>query len=65
MGDDQTSTGERPPAPPRDAVARSLGGAYWSVDGHRWQRLRPNLPAELADLLAPPIVVGAVPVAAG
>ncbi|RKN42136.1 hypothetical protein [Micromonospora endolithica] len=32
--------------------------AYWSVDDSRWPTLRPDLPAEMADLLAPPIVVG-------
>ncbi|MEK8109611.1 hypothetical protein NKG94_44275 [Micromonospora sp. M12] len=34
------------------------GAAYWSVDDSRWPTLRPDLPAHLVDLLAPPIVVG-------
>jgi hypothetical protein len=34
------------------------GAAYWSVHDAGWPALRPNLPAELIDLLAPPIVVG-------
>ncbi|MGC4807047.1 hypothetical protein [Micromonospora sp. DT233] len=42
-------------APPQPATA---GVAYWSVADAGWPAVRPNLPAELADLLAPPIVVG-------
>ncbi|MEV4630061.1 hypothetical protein AB0J90_27740 [Micromonospora sp. NPDC049523] len=45
--------------PTPEVVARNLGGAYWSVD-RRW----PALPEHLADLVAPPIVVGAAPVPA-
>ncbi|WP_329103525.1 hypothetical protein OG792_27030 [Micromonospora sp. NBC_01699] len=45
-------------------VARNLGGAYWSVDDCRWPALHPGLPEHLADLVAPPIVVGAAPVPA-
>ncbi|MEU8298024.1 hypothetical protein AB0C04_12145 [Micromonospora sp. NPDC048909] len=37
--------------------------AYWSVDDSRWPALRPDLPADVADLLAPPIVVGVARVA--
>ncbi|MFC3500885.1 hypothetical protein ACFOOK_07910 [Micromonospora krabiensis] len=37
--------------------------AYWSVDDSRWPTLRPDLPSDVADLLAPPIVVGVARVA--
>ncbi|MFI6762390.1 hypothetical protein ACIBF5_24970 [Micromonospora sp. NPDC050417] len=53
---------EQPRALPAEVVARNLGGAYWSVDGCRWPALHPGLPEHLADLVAPPIVVGAAPV---
>ena len=46
-----------------DEVADSIGGAYWSVDEGRWETLAPALPDDCADLLAPPIVVGAAPCA--
>ncbi|GAB2960059.1 hypothetical protein GCM10027280_56070 [Micromonospora polyrhachis] len=49
----------------RDTVPEeNLGGGYWSVDPARWATFRPGFPEELADLLAPPIVVGVVPVPA-
>ncbi|MEU4677038.1 hypothetical protein [Micromonospora sp. NPDC023737] len=38
--------------------------AYWSVDDSRWPAVRPDLPTDVADLLAPPIVVGVARVAA-
>ncbi|TYB96522.1 hypothetical protein FXF53_21735 [Micromonospora sp. WP24] len=38
--------------------------AYWSVDDSRWPAVRPDLPKDVADLLAPPIVVGVARVAA-
>ncbi|SIR69280.1 hypothetical protein [Micromonospora avicenniae] len=38
--------------------------AYWSVDDSRWPAIRPDLPRDVADLLAPPIVVGVARVAA-
>ncbi|TDC36914.1 hypothetical protein E1211_11945 [Micromonospora sp. 15K316] len=38
--------------------------AYWSVDDSRWPAVRPDLPRDVADLLAPPIVVGVARVAA-
>lgn len=44
--------------PPGDAVARNMGGTYWSVDDCRWDSIRPTLPDDLTNLLAPPIVVG-------
>ncbi|GIF51108.1 hypothetical protein DFJ67_0295 [Asanoa ferruginea] len=37
------------------------GAAYWSVDEGRWETLVPALPDYCADLLAPPILVGAAP----
>jgi hypothetical protein len=56
---------EQQPAPTTpEAVSRNLGGAYWSVDDCRWPALHPGLPEHLADLVAPPIVVGAAPVPA-
>ncbi|MEH1167426.1 hypothetical protein V6V47_18770, partial [Micromonospora sp. CPCC 205539] len=39
-------------------VIETPGAAYWSVDDSRWPTVRPDLPADLVDLLAPPIVVG-------
>ncbi|WP_433114929.1 hypothetical protein [Micromonospora sp. CA-246542] len=48
-GDDQLT---------RQGVIETPGAAYWSVDGSRWPTVRPDLPADVADLLAPPIVVG-------
>ncbi|HEU4423691.1 MAG TPA: hypothetical protein VFR67_14265 [Pilimelia sp.] len=51
-------------AVPREAVADSAGASYWSVYDCRWVGVGPAVPDELADLLAPPIIVGAAPVAA-
>ncbi|RLP98103.1 hypothetical protein, partial [Micromonospora sp. CV4] len=48
-GDDQLT---------RQGVIETPGAAYWSVDDSRWPVVRPDLPAHLVDLLAPPIVVG-------
>ncbi|MGI5523384.1 hypothetical protein ACQEUX_20995 [Micromonospora sp. CA-259024] len=48
-GDDQLT---------RQGVIETPGAAYWSVDDSRWPAVRPDLPAHLVDLLAPPIVVG-------
>ncbi|MGW1449196.1 hypothetical protein ACWCO3_13025 [Micromonospora sp. NPDC002411] len=48
-GDDQLT---------RPGVIDNSGPAYWSVDDSRWPAVRPDLPAHLVDLLAPPIVVG-------
>ncbi|MGK5440770.1 hypothetical protein ACSNN7_02915 [Micromonospora sp. URMC 105] len=31
---------------------------YWSVDDCHWPTVSPQLPVEMVDLLAPPIVVG-------
>ena len=51
-------SGTEQPVHPDD-VAASTGGAYWSVEEARWVRVAPSLPPELADLLAPPVVIGA------
>ncbi|MFF0471293.1 hypothetical protein ACFYPX_28125 [Micromonospora zamorensis] len=48
-GDDQLT---------RQGVIDTPGAAYWSVDDSRWPAVRPDLPAHVVDLLAPPIVVG-------
>lgn len=45
----------------RDAIAASLGGAYWTVDGGGWSDPRPSFSEGIADLLAPSVVVGAAP----
>ncbi|MBQ1013557.1 hypothetical protein KBX53_21935 [Micromonospora sp. M51] len=42
----------------RQGVIEPPGADYWSVDDSRWPTVRPDLPAHLVDLLAPPIVVG-------
>lgn len=48
-GDDQLT---------RQGVIETPGTDYWSVDDSRWPTVRPDLPAHVVDLLAPPIVVG-------
>ncbi|MCW3838689.1 hypothetical protein ONA70_01060 [Micromonospora yasonensis] len=40
------------------------GATYWSVAEGDWPQVRPALPAEMVDLLAPPIVVGVARVVA-
>ena len=50
------------PPSPKERIAANLGRAYWSVEDDQWGTVRPGLPAEVAELVAPPIVVGAVPV---
>ncbi len=40
---------------PREAVVENVGETYWSVDS------LDELPDDLADLVAPPVVVGAAP----
>ena len=49
--------------PPQETGAEDAGATYWSVDAAHWPSVRPALPAEMADLLAPPIVVGVAQVA--
>jgi hypothetical protein len=44
-----------------EAVADSTGDRYWSVDECPWTAVCPNLSDDLADLLAPPVLVGATP----
>ncbi|MGW4497777.1 hypothetical protein ACWENR_04050, partial [Micromonospora sp. NPDC004336] len=41
-----------------EEVTEGPQAAYWSVDDSRWPAVRPDLPAHMVDLLAPPIVVG-------
>lgn len=41
-----------------EEATESPDAAYWSVDDSRWPAVRPDLPAHMVDLLAPPIVVG-------
>ncbi|MEU5949668.1 hypothetical protein ABZ793_29505 [Micromonospora sp. NPDC047465] len=41
-----------------EEVTEAPEAAYWSVDDSRWPAVRPDLPAHMVDLLAPPIVVG-------
>ncbi|WP_433344234.1 hypothetical protein [Micromonospora sp. CA-111912] len=47
-----------------DDATGDPGAAYWSVADAGWPAVRPTLPAEMVDLLAPPIVVGVARVAA-
>ncbi|MCW3815697.1 hypothetical protein ONA91_14665 [Micromonospora sp. DR5-3] len=48
---------------PVTATADS-GATYWSVAEGDWPAVEPTLPPEMADLLAPPIVVGVARVVA-
>ena len=43
---------------PREAVVENVGDSYWSVDSVDFADA---LPDDLADLVAPPVVVGAAP----
>ena len=49
---------------PSEAVAQSAGREYWSVREFRRQHPEPQLPREVSLLLAPPIVLSAVPLGA-
>ncbi|MBY8873218.1 hypothetical protein K7640_15385 [Micromonospora sp. PLK6-60] len=60
MGKHRHPSDESPP----EVVTGDPGATYWSVAEADWPELRPSLPAELVDLLAPPIVVGVARVAA-
>jgi len=53
----------RMPEAPQTATEDS-GATYWSVADGDWPAVRPSLPAEMVDLLAPPIVVGVARVVA-
>jgi hypothetical protein len=57
---EDTETGFMP-----EAVADSTGNRYWSVDDCPWSAVCPNLPDDLVDLLAPPVLVGAIPLEDG
>ncbi|MFJ8581392.1 hypothetical protein [Micromonospora sp. NPDC093277] len=67
MGKHRRMPDEAPqPAPdevPQPAPEDS-GATYWSVADGDWPAVRPSLPAEMVDLLAPPIVVGVARVVA-
>ena len=52
-----------PDEAPQTATEDS-GATYWSVADGDWPAVRPSLPAEMVDLLAPPIVVGVARVVA-
>ncbi|SCG59691.1 hypothetical protein [Micromonospora inositola] len=49
---------------PQETATEDSGATYWSVDEADWPAVRPTLPAEMVDLLAPPIVVGVARVVA-
>lgn len=49
---------------PQETATEDPGATYWSVDEADWPAVRPSLPADMADLLAPPIVVGVARVVA-
>ncbi|WP_319463940.1 hypothetical protein [Micromonospora sp. RTP1Z1] len=49
---------------PQETATEDSGATYWSVDEADWPSVRPSLPAEMVDLLAPPIVVGVARVVA-
>ncbi|RZU77693.1 hypothetical protein EV384_6433 [Micromonospora kangleipakensis] len=49
---------------PQETATEDSGATYWSVDEADWPAIRPTLPAEMVDLLAPPIVVGVARVVA-
>ncbi len=42
-----------------DEVARNVGTTRFSVAEARWAALRPDLPTDMIDLLAPPVLVSA------
>jgi hypothetical protein len=44
---------------PAEEVARHVGSARFSVAEAGWAALRPDLPADVVDLLAPPVLVTA------
>lgn len=48
-----------------EAVADSTGDRYWSVDDCPWSAICPDLPDDLVELLAPPVLVGVIPLRAG
>ncbi|MEV0156640.1 hypothetical protein AB0H57_23330 [Micromonospora sp. NPDC050686] len=60
MGKHRSLSDDAPP----EVATEEPGATYWSVAEADWPELRPTFPAELGDLLAPPIVVGVARVAA-
>lgn len=60
MAEDQ-SAGWTRLKPAAEAVAASASGGCWSVQRQPWASLRPDLPAEVTDLIAPAVVVGVLP----
>lgn len=46
---------------PAEAVAMSLGTSYVSVEDSAWSSWQPGLPADVAALLAEPVLVGSAP----
>jgi hypothetical protein len=50
--------------PPARSVAGCTGTTAFTVHGGTWAQLAPGLPAELTELLAPPVTVSAAPVGA-
>ena len=54
MADQHPTPWHQPAAP--DAVADSTSDVAWAVDAGRWD----DLPADIADMVAPPIVVATV-----
>ncbi len=55
----ESASADGPPVAPED-VARNLGSARFSISGRGWRSLRPDLPADMIALLAPPVLVSAV-----
>ncbi|MFU8873569.1 hypothetical protein [Micromonospora sp. SL4-19] len=54
----------RMPAEAPETATEDSGATYWSVAEGDWPAVRPSLPAEMVELLAPPIVVGVARVVA-
>lgn len=55
----ELDTAPRPAPVPADEVAGSRGEAYFAVTEAGWDEVLPQLPPEVADLLAPPVAVSA------
>ena len=56
----ETDAPTRPLPVPAESVAANLGSRL-TVAPRRWATLRPDLPADLTDLLAEPVLVRALP----
>ena len=48
---------------PAEEAEENTGRVYWSVEEARWEQYAPELPDDLAGMVAPPVVVAADPVA--